>query len=89
MKNHTGDLALYADPRMTVEVIERLKATFPGDAGKTLEVLGSLTNRDLLFYSLGRITGIISIFRGSMVAESELTSLIYSRYVRKLRSEHH
>ncbi|TMC13809.1 MAG: hypothetical protein E6J34_24385, partial [Chloroflexi bacterium] len=57
MHNHTGDFALFVNPQMTVEVMEKLKATFPQDREQTLEVLGSLTNRDLLFYSLGRTTG--------------------------------
>jgi hypothetical protein len=60
MNNHTGDFALYTNPKVALEVMEKLKAATPKQFSveQTLAAFGALTERDLLFYELGRTNGL-------------------------------
>jgi hypothetical protein len=50
--------ALHNDPKMALEVMQELKACVPQEMRSALlDTLGSLTKRDLLFYSLGKYVG--------------------------------
>jgi hypothetical protein len=58
MNNDFNDFALFVDPRVALEVLEKLKAVIPEESKeKILSSLGGLTHRDLLFYSIGKTTG--------------------------------
>jgi hypothetical protein len=52
-------LALYVDPKLALAVMRELKASCPGEYKAFLqETFGPLTQRDLIFYSLGRYAGL-------------------------------
>jgi hypothetical protein len=56
------DLALYIDPEMALEALEKLKAAIPEEfKEQILSSIGGLTHRDLLFYSIGKTTGMAAI----------------------------
>jgi hypothetical protein len=58
MKNFTGDPALYDNPNMALEVMQELKASAREEwRSDLLDTLGALTDRDLVFYSLGKAVG--------------------------------
>jgi hypothetical protein len=58
MSNFTGEPAFYANPKTVLEVMQKLKASVPeADREVLLEAIGGLTQRDLLFYNLGRVVG--------------------------------
>ena len=51
--------ALYTDPQLALEVMQKLKAVCPERLRDLLlQTINGLTGRDLLFYSLGRLDGI-------------------------------
>jgi len=58
MYNQNEKPALYADPQLALEVTRELKAICPNEYKAMLqETFGTLTQRDLIFYSLGRLAG--------------------------------
>jgi hypothetical protein len=59
MNNHTGNFALFTNPKLAQEALEELKTmTPPKDREATLEMLSNLSERDLYFYSLGKTVGV-------------------------------
>jgi hypothetical protein len=59
MQNNNEKLALYADPKLALEVMRELKASCPDEYKALLqETFGPLTQRDLIFYSLGKYAGL-------------------------------
>lgn len=57
MNNHTEQPALFVDPKTTMEMMQELKAHIP-EHEVTLSTLEGFTNRDLLFYALGKVCGL-------------------------------
>ena len=55
---HTGKPALYSDPAITMEVREALKASTKDDFDAMMRALEMLTERDLLFFALGKKAGL-------------------------------
>jgi hypothetical protein len=59
MNNQNEKPALYADPQLALEVTRELKANCPNEYKAMLqETFGTLTQRDLIFYSIGRLAGL-------------------------------
>jgi len=51
--------ALYVDPKLALEVTQQLKAIYPDQLkDKLQDAYGVITERDLIFYSLGKKTGL-------------------------------
>jgi hypothetical protein len=68
------DFALFVDPHMALEVQDQLKAAIPEEhKEKILSILSSLTRRDLLFYSIGKTTG-MSMMLASFQSAFHLTN---------------
>jgi hypothetical protein len=62
MSDAFTDFASYIDPQMAQEAMGKLKAAIPEESREaTLASIGSLTHRDLLFYSIGKTTGMAII----------------------------
>lgn len=57
-QNFTGNLALYSDPQMAIEVLRELKASVSETQREAiLALLSGITERDLLFYAVGKYVG--------------------------------
>jgi hypothetical protein len=57
--NNNERPALYVNPKLALEVTQKLKASCPDEYKAFLqETFGTLTQRDLIFYSLGRLEGL-------------------------------